>query len=155
MIFVLLGILVLVISFVVALITLMREQKSIESTTNTQGAGNDEPIKIDEKDTLVQPPSPQNIVDEKIKVVQELPQRQDQSVNYNDNGALSEEQKIAEIRQELARIAGEKVPVVKNDMKIEVAINPSITTNESSSEGSSVGDKLSGEIYPRGMSGGE
>ena len=78
MIFVLLGILVLVISFVVALITLMREQKNIENTTNAQGAEDVEPAKIVEKDTLIQSPASQNIVEEKNKVVQELPQKQDQ-----------------------------------------------------------------------------
>ena len=68
---------------------------------------------------------------------------------------MSEEQKIAEIRQEIARIAGEKVPVVKNDKKIEVSVGPSKTIDESESNGSGAADKLSGEIYPRGMSGGE
>lgn len=163
MMFVLVGVLVLVVSFMVALVTLMRDQRSIENTQNaSSGEGKLQQTKAAKDTSLVEPSIIKDVSEEKIVVNQELPQRQERmvgpgpwkNVNYSNNNLSSEEQKIAEIRQELARIAGEKNSA-QSEVNVQAATNNNVVTHDLEPGDSNTASKLSGEIYPRGIRGGE
>ncbi len=155
--FIILGILILVVSFVVALVTLLREQKNLENTTVNSKIDKVQSTEVVKEVIQVETPLPQDTpreigpnlpveLREQKTRNEEFSWKNDQSY---DNNIANEQQKILEIRQEIMKIAGEKIP--KQGLEnFEVDKQPK-NTSEILPESVGVANKLTGEILLRGV----
>ncbi len=155
--FIILGILVLVVSFVVALVTLLREQKNLENTTDTSKIDKVQSTEVVKEVIQVETPLPQDTPREiGPNLPVELREQKTRNEEFSwkndhsyDNNIANEQQKILEIRQEIMKIAGEKIP--KQGLEnFEVDKQPK-NTSEILPESVGVANKLTGEILLRGV----
>ena len=150
--FIILGLLILVVSFVVALVTLLREKKNIENNTNASKIDKVLTTEVVKEVVQVETPLPQDTskeiepnlpleLRENDSKVEDFSWKNNQSY---DNNIKNEQQKIEEIRLELARIAGEKISK-RGNTSVGVVVDSNVS-DELVSNKAVVVSKLNGEI---------